>query len=191
MNEVRREPLKLEEFEEVLKAYNSEFYSEFKRQAADQLLASYRTLVARVQEVERAAKWKYCAECGCNEYRELDCGERVCMSCGQSWFVDVQYHTAVRANLSSLRQQLAEAQGTIARQQEQLRLCNIDQLQAEQQMARLRESSNDLVEFFTQNHEDVGEELYGRVNGEDLTPSAKRLNEMLTEMQHALRETGA
>lgn len=61
----------------------------------------------------------------------------------------------------------------------------------EQQVARLRESSNDLVEFFTQNHEDVGEELYGRVNGKDLTPSAKRLNEMLTEMQQALRETGA
>ncbi len=58
-------------------------------------------------------------------------------------------------------------------------------------ITRLRASSDDLVEFFTQNHEDVGEELYGRVNGTNLTPSAVRLNELLTALQQALRETGA
>lgn len=152
----------------------------------EELLAQNRALAARVQAVER---------------------ERDVMSNSREALVDV---------VKELRQQLAEAQGAKNQcvielyqkldklddtyntlfaashvQADELARVTAQLTQADQQVARLRESSNDLVEFFTQNHEDVGEELYGRVNGKDLTPSAKRLNEMLTEMQQALREKGA
>lgn len=49
-----------------------------------------------------------------------------------------------------------------------------------------REAMRDLYEFFIQNHENVGLELYGRVNGAELTPSARRLNELLDQMNDVL-----
>ena len=46
----------------------------------------------------------------------------------------------------------------------------------------------DLYEFFVQNHEDVGLEVYGRVNGKELTPSAQRLNELLAHAKNLLTQ---
>lgn len=61
-------------------------------------------------------------------------------------------------------------------------LCIVQQSTFDQARGSMRE----LYEFFIQNHENVGLELYGRVNGKELTPSAQRLNELLDQMNDTI-----
>ena len=55
-------------------------------------------------QVEAVAEWKYCPECGCEEYEqgiwEKGNQEHICTGCGQSWFDDVDYSDVVRGHLT-------------------------------------------------------------------------------------------
>ena len=59
--------------------------------------------------------------------------------------------------------------------------------QSEDLNAALQKSLRECYEFFTDNHENAGLELYGRVNGKNLRPPAQRLNELLDHIKATIQ----
>jgi len=47
--------------------------------------------------------WKYCPECGCDEYEKIYSVEsNACKGCGQEWFFDINYENEVHGNLKKI-----------------------------------------------------------------------------------------
>jgi hypothetical protein len=73
------------------------------REMARETIPSIQELIRRAGEVdETKVKWKYCPECGSDEFKighNASPNEHECKNCGQSWWPDVDYTDTVRSHL--------------------------------------------------------------------------------------------
>ncbi len=56
-------------------------------------------------------EWKYCPECGCEEFcneNQLGEGMRVCNNCGQDWWTDIDYSDVICKKLNKLSEVMKE-----------------------------------------------------------------------------------
>lgn len=100
----------LETMNTELRAKNQEIASDFVRFTLidhPEALAKKDLIIEDLQAQlkttrEKKLIWHYCPECGDVGYKKITNTERMCSSCGQSWFIDSNYIDVVGNNLSRL-----------------------------------------------------------------------------------------